>query len=67
MKRTTKVILTEIKLGDTNMSKAKLESIFKTVKTVPVTQKVHSVKVIDSNTLELWYHSTCSEEKTMKY
>ena len=63
MKKTDKIILLEIKISDINMSKTKLESIFKTVKTVPETQKVRSVTVIDNNTLELQYCSTCSEKK----
>ncbi|CAF2705939.1 unnamed protein product [Rotaria sp. Silwood2] len=67
MKETNKIVLIEIKISDINTSKAKLESIFKAVKTVSETQKVHSVKVIDNNTLELRYYSTCSQKKNMKY
>ena len=65
MKKTDKIILLKIKISDINMSKTKLESIFKTVKTVPETQKMHSVTVIDNNTLELRYYSTCSEKKKL--
>ncbi|CAF4752823.1 unnamed protein product [Rotaria sp. Silwood2] len=42
MKETNKIVLIEIKISDINTSKAKLESIFKAVKTVSETQKVHS-------------------------
>ena len=66
-KKTKKVILIEITKNNIDNSKAKLESIFKTAKLVPETLKMHSVKVVDDDTLEFRYYSTESRKKTIKY
>ncbi|CAF4610185.1 unnamed protein product, partial [Didymodactylos carnosus] len=65
--KTKKVILIEITNNDIDNSKTKLENIFKTAKSIPETLKMHSVKVVDNNTLEFRYYSTCSQKKTVKY
>ena len=62
-KKTKKIILIEITGNDIDNSKTKLENLFKTAKTVPEIQKLHSVKVIDENKLDYRYYSTCSQKK----
>jgi len=66
-KKTNKIILFEITKSDIDNSKAKLENIFQRVKTVSETLKLHSVKVVDKNTLEFRNYSTCSQKKDIKY
>ncbi|CAF1108331.1 unnamed protein product [Rotaria sp. Silwood1] len=66
-KKTKKVILIEITKNNIDNSKNKLESIFKTAKSIPETLKMHSVKVVDNNTLEFRYYSSCFQKKTVKY
>ncbi|CAF3259812.1 unnamed protein product [Rotaria sp. Silwood2] len=66
-KKTKKVILIEITKNNIDTSKNKLESIFKTAKSIPETLKMHSVKVVDNNTLEFRYYSSCFQKKTVKY
>ncbi|CAF2048310.1 unnamed protein product [Rotaria magnacalcarata] len=51
-KKTNKIILVEITRNDIDNSKINLEDIIKTAKTVPETLKMHSVNVIDKNTIE---------------
>ncbi|CAF0859590.1 unnamed protein product [Adineta ricciae] len=65
--KTKKIILFEITRNDTDDSKKKLEKIFETAKTVPETLKMHSVNVVDENTLEFRYFSIRSEKKTITY
>ena len=65
--KTKKVVLIEITENDINNSKTKLGNIFKTAKTVPETLKTHSVKVVDNDTLEFRYYSTCFRKKIVKY
>lgn len=45
-KKTKKIILIEITKNDIVNSKIKLENIFKTVKTIPETLKMHSVNLV---------------------
>ncbi|CAF2125919.1 unnamed protein product, partial [Rotaria magnacalcarata] len=66
-KKTKKVILIEITKNNIDNSKTKLENIFKMAKIIPETLKMHSVKVVDNNTLEFRYYSTCSQKKAVKY
>ena len=63
--KTTKIILIEITKNDIDNSKTNLEAIFKTAKTIPETHKIHSVKVVDNNTLEFRYYSTCIQKKLL--
>lgn len=65
--KTNKINLVEITKNDIDNSKIKLENIFKTIKPVPQTLKMHSVKVIDKNTLEFRYYSMCSQKQTIKF
>jgi hypothetical protein len=60
-KKTNKIILVETTEDVIQNSKNTLENIFKNIKTVPETQKMHSVKVVDKNTLEFRNYSTCSQ------
>lgn len=66
-KKTNKINLAEITKNEIDNSKVKLENIFKTTKSVPQTLKMHSVKVVDKNTLEFRYYSMCSQKQTIKY
>jgi hypothetical protein len=66
-KKTKKVILIEITKTNIDNSKTKLENIFKTAKPVPETLKMHSFKVVDNDTLEFRYYSTCLRKKTIEY
>ena len=66
-KKAKKIILIEITKKNIDNSKTNLENIFKTVKTIPETLKIHSVKVVHSNTLEFRYYSTCIQKKIIKY
>ena len=65
--KTNKIVLVEITENAIQNSKNTLENIFKTIKTIPETQKIHSVKVIDKNTLECRNYSTCTQKKIVKY
>ncbi|CAF4518855.1 unnamed protein product, partial [Rotaria magnacalcarata] len=51
-KKTDKIIVIEIKIDEIQKSKIKLENLFKTAKSVPETQKMHCVKVVNENELE---------------
>lgn len=66
-KKTAKIILFEIKIDEIQKSKIKLEDLFKTAKSVPETQKMHSVKVVDENELEFRCYSMCAQKKSVKY
>lgn len=66
-KKTNKITFFEITGNDIENSKTKLENIFQRAKTVPETLKLHSVKVVDKDTLEFRNYSTCSQKKTIKY
>ncbi|CAF3391449.1 unnamed protein product [Rotaria socialis] len=66
-KKTDKIIVTEINIDEIQKSKIKLENLFKTAKSVPETQKVHYVKVVNENELEVSYYSMCAQRKSVKY
>ena len=65
--KTNKINLFEITKADVDYSKVKLENIFKTTISIPQTFKIHSVKVVDKNTLEFRYYSMCSQTQTINY
>ena len=65
--KTNKINLFEITMADVDYSKVKLENIFKTTISIPQTLKMHSVKVVDKNTLEFRYYSMCSQKQTINY
>ena len=65
--KTNKINLFEITKADVDYSKVKLENIFKTTISIPQTLKMHSVKVVDKNTLEFRYYSMCSQKQTINY
>lgn len=66
MKKTNKIILIEITEKAIQNSKNTLKHIFENIKTIPEAQKMHSVKVVDKNTLEFRNYSTCSQKKIHK-
>ena len=65
--KTNKINLIEITKSDIDNSKSKLEHIFKTIKPIPQTLKMHSVKVVVKNTLEFRYYSMCSRKQIIKF
>ncbi|CAF0766506.1 unnamed protein product [Rotaria sordida] len=48
-------------------SKVKMEKIFQSIKTIPETKKIHSVKVLQNNTIEYKYYSNSSTKKTYRF
>ncbi|CAF1021678.1 unnamed protein product [Adineta ricciae] len=55
-KQTKKIILIGITADAIDCSKVQLENIFKTVKSIPETLKMHSVVVVDKDELELLFY-----------
>jgi len=48
-------------------SKIKMENIFNSIRTVPETKKIHSVKVLGYNTIEYKYYSNSSTKMVYKF
>ena len=65
--KTNKINRAEITKNEMDNSKVKLENILKTIKSVPQTLKMRSVKVVDKNTLEFRYYSMYSRKQTIKF
>ena len=66
-KKTNKIFLVEITEDAIQKSQNTLENIFKNTKTVPETQKMQLVQVININTLEFRNFSICDPKKIVKY
>ena len=61
--KTTTICIDEIEQRKIDDSKAQLEHIFQSVKPVPDTKKIHSIKTIGNNSLEYKYYSNSKDSK----
>ena len=59
--------LAEMEQHRIDHSKAQLESIFQSVKSVPETKKIHSIKTLSNNSIELKYYSNSKNAKKFRF
>jgi hypothetical protein len=65
--KTTAIELVEIKQHQIDHSKMQLENIFQSVKSVPETKKIHSIKTLLNNSIELKYYSNSKNAKKYRF
>ncbi|CAF2625344.1 unnamed protein product [Rotaria sp. Silwood2] len=65
--KTNNIELCEIEQYRIDNAKIKLERIFQSLKSVPETKKIHSVKVLSNNSIEHKYYSSSLTKKTHRF
>jgi hypothetical protein len=65
--KTTAIEMIEIEKCKIDNSKAQLENIFRSVKPVPETKKIHSIKTLTNNSIEYKYYSNSKNSKKYRF
>ena len=65
--KTTAIEINELTQSDIDASKIQMEPIFQSLKTVPETKKIHSVKALNNNSIEYRFYSTSSKKKIFRF
>ena len=65
--KTTVIELVEMEKYRIDQCKAQLENIFQSDKSVPETKKIHSIKTLGNNSIELKYYSNSKNAKKYRF
>ena len=65
--KTTAIEIIEIEQYRIDHCKAQLENIFQSLKSVPGTKKIHSVKTLTNNSIEYKYYSNSTNTKNYHF
>ncbi|CAF2654996.1 unnamed protein product [Rotaria sp. Silwood2] len=65
--KTSTINVNELEESSIEQSKAKMEPIFQLIQTVPETKKIHSINVLENNTIEYKYYSNSTTKKTYRF
>jgi len=65
--KTNTIEVAELTQNDIDESKAQMEPIFKSIKTVSETKKIHCVKALPNNSIEYRYYSRSATKKIFRF